>query len=225
MAAGRPAPTLHAGLVRIGAHGVWCCLLLPLLLWSAYPEATEGDGSTDPYLRHVKDATFTLSCFLTLASLINAYHLVYGPAAAEEERGVLRYLSSRMVSDLFERQASKEVRVRRRRISQLPRIAVPPPPEFDRAKHSLLLSAGLFFVLLLLGKSFYTCLLALACLLMYFLRLPDLFRTFPLSFSFGEGCIVLQALALYVFESTLTLGADDLSTISGTSTNRRAVQG
>ncbi len=203
--------------LRTGSQsGVWCSLLLPALLFSAYE-----DGDTHSLF---KGPSLLLSCFLSAASIVTAYHLVYSPTAAEEGDGggVARYLAGKIVSDLFERESSKEVRIQRKQSrQQRPSTMAASKEDFDRTNSSLWLSSGLILTLVLQGDATApVCCLALLCVLSYHFLLPRLFYSCPRSFTFGEGCLVLQALTLYAFEATGTLVylVDDTTTIQGKKT-------
>ena len=193
--------------------GVWCSLLLPTLLFSAY----EDSDAHSPF----KGPSLLLSCFLSATSLVIAYQLVYTPTAAEEGdgEGVARYLAGKIVSNLFECESSKEVSIQRKQSrQQRPPTIASSKEDFDHTNSSLWLSSGLILTLIVQGDATaLVCCLALLCLLSYFFLLPRLFYSCPRSFTFGEGCVVLQALTLYAFEATSTLLylTDDTTTIQG----------
>ncbi len=121
------------------------------------------------------------------------------------------------MSDLFERGSSREVRIQRKLSRQQKPAAPVLPVDLDYTRPVGWLSAFLAFALLMMGAGLFVNILALCCFFGYFFCLPQLFYAAPRSFTFGEGCIFLQALVLYAFEALATLVAltDDPSTISG----------
>ena len=64
------------------------------------------------------------------------------------------------------------------------------------------------FHLAALSPSAAVTALAAACLAFYAVNLSRVFVTFPGSFTFGEGCLALQALVLFAFEAAATLAVD-----------------
>ena len=82
--------------------GVWCALLVPIALHASSSESFPG----------LRRATLALSVALAAISLNASYALVYA-LAVEQNGGVLKLLVKSVVSDLFERRASAEVRVKR----------------------------------------------------------------------------------------------------------------
>ncbi len=124
------------------------------------------------------------------------------------------------MSDLFERPSSREVRERRKQSAI--------KASGDQQSESEAAAAGtnppgwmafsLAFVLFIpAGCSLTLSAWGLGCLVAYLKMLPAVFRAFPGSFSFGEGCVALQALALFAFEAPAAILAftDDPSTLSG----------
>ena len=87
--------------------GVWCCLLLPTALYAS----SFSDSDPTP-ASELKRATLSLALALSLVSLNASYGLVYA-LASEKSGGILRLLSQSVVSDLFERRASAEHRLKR----------------------------------------------------------------------------------------------------------------
>ena len=79
--------------------------------------------------------------------------------------------------------------------------------------------SSLLFALLLLwqGGSITELTIGLAGLWFYVLVLPRLFTCFEKSFSFGEGCVALQAFVLYVIKSIIGVMKDehDPTTVQG----------
>ncbi len=208
---------IHLHLRTQSHRGVWCCLLVPFALWSAF----EDDVVTTELL--LKRTTLILSCFLTLASLINTFYLVYSVGESSGGRGVLRHFVQSIVSDLFERSASKEARIQRKISMQRdPPPPLPPPLEFRRFRILTALVLGLWgsltvFVGSDLPFQMSATVTATTALAFYFIKLPELFRLWPQSFTFGEGCIVLQAMTLFYYEGLLSLlyRLDDESTLEG----------
>jgi len=176
----------------VSYRGVWCCFLIPVALFSSLDQL-------DSDLEHT---CFILSCFLCVASLINAYYFVY--SATEE--GPVRYLIGSVVSDLFERRKSVEARVTRKVSLQCHPPQPPKEPQFSRSRYLLILGSALVATVWF-ARCFYlpVVIVALTCLTFYFLFLPTIFQTFPLSFTFGEGCVALQGLILFTLKASVSL--------------------
>ncbi len=123
--------------LRTQSHrGVWCCLLVPFALWSAF----EGSIATTELL--LKRTTLVLSCFLTWALLINTFYHVYSVGESSGGRGDLRHFIQSIVSDLFERSVSKEAQIQRQ-ISLKRDPPSPPPLKFRHFQILMTLVLGL----------------------------------------------------------------------------------
>ena len=150
-------------------------------------------------------------------SFFTACQIIYIPTS--NGKGLLSHFFKLMISDLFERAASKEARLRRSAQSKQTEQVIK-----RRSKTKLFLNwAGTILVLmvapilLLLGTKFHLALLATLTLYLFTLLLPRVYSTFPGSFSFGEGCLALQGFLLLYFEgiASIITHSDDPTSIPG----------
>ncbi len=80
----------------------------------------------------------------------------------------------------------------------------------NEQRNSFSLVKVVFIVASVIIQSYYwlpthKIIINIICLAGYIFHLPHLFVTFPKSFTFGEGCLVLQSLVLFVSQSDALL--------------------
>ncbi|TRY71837.1 hypothetical protein TCAL_00307 [Tigriopus californicus] len=180
-------------------HGLWCLALLPCALLSSFTD------DFDPY--PVKSVTLFLSLCFVLISVLTAYHVLYTVADERKVSDFASHVFKAMVSDLFERASSQEVRLRRTSQDQLHYT-----PTYRQRNHVYVVTALLngIFVLFLKSshhKPFHPFTLATGSMSLwsFAIILPQMFRLFPRSFTFGEGTLILQGVVLFLFESVNSL--------------------
>lgn len=180
-------------------HGLWCLALLPCALYSSFT------GDFNPY--PVKSVTlFLCVCFL-LISILTAYHVLYTVANERKVSDFANHVFKAMLSDLFERASSQEVRLSRTSQDQQHY-----KPTFRQRNHVYLVTAllnGIFWIFLKTShrKQFHpiTFFTGSASLWSFAIILPQIFQLFPQCFTFGEGALILQGVLLFLFESTTSL--------------------
>ncbi len=203
------------------SNGIWCCFL-PALALSAGAITDQNSGSDEfDAVSGVKMITLVLSCFLAASSIFSAYDLLY--SEAETSRGLLRHVLDSAIKDTFERASSREARLKKASQVQRKKDAATKKKQKSAvaAKMGIGLAAILLATLWTVGPRPAATLpvIGLACLVLaaYSVLLPKVFSAFPESFTFGEGCLFLQAGVLFAFEASVSLatGADDVSTLEG----------
>ncbi len=71
--------------LRTGSQtGLWCSLLIPILLYSSL--TGDSDQAPPPF----KTATLIVSCYLSAASVFACFHLVYDPSAKDDKTNIFR---------------------------------------------------------------------------------------------------------------------------------------
>ena len=206
------------GLFRPGAgNGVWCSCLLSLALWCSF---SANSSSKNNNIMQVKYATFITSVGLTFLSLTAAYRLVYAPKSRKNGGGILKHFYHSLISDLFEREESIELRLKREKERNEALADSSSNDNMDEASSEQKPDYydSLFFMVyvILVCTSSSSLILILGSLAFWAYKfcLPLLFQRFPASFTFGEGCLMLQGCLLYLFESVGSLAMDcDLSLI------------
>ena len=169
--------------------------------------------------------------------MTSAYRLVYA-SKSEKNGGILKHFYNSLISDLFEREESKQIRLKRERERAEKALEtsgdesnqsddVKPTHLATRNRcHKKLRNFDFAVFCAQVGYLFWfgparahlpVIAFSSAIFWIYRSSLPHLFQQFPLNFTFGEGCLVLQGCLLYVFEAVVTLALDteDSSTLEG----------
>ena len=142
----------------------------------------------------VKYATFITSVGLTFLSLTAAYRLVYAPKSRKNGGGILKHFYHSLISDLFEREESVELRLKREkeRNDNVDEASSEQKPDYYDS---------LFFMVYVIlvwaggpatSSSSLILILGSFAFWAYKFCLPLLFQRFPASFTFGEGLSLIH---------------------------------
>ncbi len=190
--------------------GVWCCFALPAALWAAQ------DGEP------VRKAS-AIVAFLSAAAIVFAARDIFVELEDVGRNGSFKSILHAIISDLFEREASRKVRLERREKERKDSNDNDSP--LNRKKSlsvnwSILAAFCLVLAIVngtILHLSIAHNLLACCSFTAIVKALPPAIASFPLSFTLGEAVMMLQAIFVFIFEASVVfmLDSDDPTTKEG----------